>query len=936
MKRIIITIILFVVVQHVFSQVTTIPVFPKADAPVTITVDVTGTALNNFNWNNITNPVYVWAWLPEGCTSNCDASTNVNPATSPAQDAARVFRISTNKYQITLTPTTFFNKPASEISKMGILLKAKDWTGGQTPDYMIDISNQDEFLVSFSQPSSFPVFKNAGDPLQITANASVPADLELKINGSTVSTASNATSLNYTHTVAGPAGVYDVTITADNDDEVATASFDFIVRSVVVNEQRPDGIIDGINYGSDPTKVTLGLWAPGKASVYAFGDFSDWKVLPEYQMKKDGEHFWIELTGLTAGQEYGYQYFVEESVRIADPYADKILSPPDQNIPEAVYPELKSYPEKAMNTNQYFNAVAVFQTGQPSYAWQVADFEKPAKKDLVIYELLIRDFFGSDARSYQSLVDTIGYFKRLGVNAIELMPIMEFSNNDSWGYNPTFMFAPDKYYGPKNQLKTFIDRCHQEGIAVIFDIAMNHQDLPNPYLVMDFDFTASSPGKPTANNKWFNITATHPFSVFFDMNHESSYTKKYLDTVNYYWLKEYKIDGFRFDLSKGFTQTNHPDDVGAWSAYDQSRIDILKRMADKIWSHTPDAYVILEHLSANDEEKVLSEHGMMLWGNMNHAYNQNTMGFGADSDLAWGYYKNREWTEPNLVSYMESHDEERLMFKNLQFGASSGNYSVKTLSTALDRVKAASLLFYTIPGPKMLWQFGELGYDISIDENGRVGAKPVKWEYYTDNARHALFEHTAELIRLRKEYDVFTSGDATLGGGASLQKQMTLKNDPYTTTPANASEMNVQIAVNFDVTQKTMQVSFPHTGTWYDYYDEGKPVNVTAAPFPIVMAAGKYRMYTDVPLKELPPVTGVEEGESSFIKIYPNPSTGKFFVDAGTDRIDDLNVLDVRGAKQKFTVDGNIIDLSGLPSGLYLFKIITHHGKHEVWKVVKR
>ena len=65
----------------------------------------------------------------------------------------------------------------------------------------------------------------------------------------------------------------------------------------------------------------------------------------------------------------------------------------------------------------------------------------------------------------------------------------------------------------------------------------------------------------------------------------------YLDTVNYYWLNEYKVDGFRFDLSKGFTQTNNPNNVDAWSAYDASRIAILKKMADEIWAHTPEAYV---------------------------------------------------------------------------------------------------------------------------------------------------------------------------------------------------------------------------------------------------------------------------------------------------------------------------------------------------------
>ena len=117
------------------------------------------------------------------------------------------------------------------------------------------------------------------------------------------------------------------------------------------------------------------------------------------------------------------------------------------------------------------------------------------------------------------------------------MPITEFNGNESWGYNPTFMFAPDKYYGTKNKLKEFIDKCHQLGIAVILDMVMNHHDLPNPYVIMDFDFNAF---KPTANNQWFNTDAKHPFNVFFDMNHESSYTKKYLDTINYYWLNEYK------------------------------------------------------------------------------------------------------------------------------------------------------------------------------------------------------------------------------------------------------------------------------------------------------------------------------------------------------------------------------------------------------------
>lgn len=943
MKKLIFLVGLIVAAKLSAAQVTTSPVFPVADQSVTITVDVTGTALQDFNWNNTSNPVYIWAWLPD-CSSACDAPTNVSPATS-AQSAAKAYRITTNKYQVVLTPTTFFNKPAAEITRMGFLLKATDWAGGKTPDYILDIATPDNFIVSLATPTKFPLFKNQGEQLPVTVNVSEAADLVLKMNNVTVASAANATTLNYTHTLTEAAGTYPAVITADNGEEVKTISFEYTVRKATVNAARSAGVVDGINYGSDPTKVVLSLWAPGKSSVYIRGDFNNWKIDPAYLMKKDGEHFWVELTGLTAGQEYGYQYLVEESVWIADPYADKILDPDDQYIPATVYPNLKTFPAHALHAQWYFNRVSVFQTGQVAYTWQTTNYQRPEKEKLIVYELLIRDFFDSDERSYQNLIDTISYFKRLGVNAVELMPIMEFNGNDSWGYNPAFMFAPDKYYGPKNKLKQFIDRCHAQGIAVIFDIAMNHQDMPNSYVMMDFDFGA---GKPMANNKWFNTDAKHPFNVFFDMNHESSYTKKYLDTVNYYWLHEYKIDGFRFDLSKGFTQTNNPNNVDAWSAYDASRIALLKRMADKIWSHSPETYIILEHLAVNDEEKELAEYraaegkGMMLWGNLNYAYGQNTMGYGTGSDINNIYYANRNWTVPHLVGYMESHDEERLMFKNLQYGNSSGSYNVKTEATALDRVKAAALFFYTIPGPKMLWQFGEMGYDESINrcpdgtisEDCRVAAKPAKWEYLEEPLHKALFDHTAELISLRKTYDVFTEGTATITGGASLVKQATLKNNPYTTTPADASEMNVQLAVNFELTSKTVNIAFPHTGTWYDYYDNGKPVQVANTTLPVLLQAGGYKLFTDVPLKEVP-VTGIEDLIPG-ADIHPNPTNNTFRIELESGIVREVKLFDMKGAEQPIRVSDDEVDIANLTAGLYLLRVTTSSGRQLSGKVIKK
>jgi len=131
--------------------------------------------------------------------------------------------------------------------------------------------------------------------------------------------------------------------------------------------------------------------------------------------------------------------------------------------------------------------------------------------------------------------------------------------------------------------------------------------------------------------------------------------------INAYWLTEYKVDGFRFDFTKGFTNT-----PGEGSAYDASRIAILERMATQIWKTKSNAYVILEHFTANDEEIMLSDFGMMLWGNNNYNYAEAAMGY--SSDLTAVSAQGMGWTVPNLVSYMESHDEERIMYKTITYG----------------------------------------------------------------------------------------------------------------------------------------------------------------------------------------------------------------------------------------------------------------------------
>lgn len=932
------------------AQVSVSPEFPTADEEITIVYDATqgtsalqGAAKVLMHAGAILSGPGATNW--EHVQGNWGDPGSVGAMTS----------LGGNKWQIKITPRSYFNvSDGTRIYRIGMVFRSAGPCGGfagnNTPckegksptnsDIFIDLFEDNSLQIKLTEPAQFPLFLEPGEDFDIEAAISKPSHVILTIDGVDVLDELDVTSLSYSHITTSTPGTGQVVISADDGTETKETSFTYIVRSPVVNASRPPDIRPGITYLSG-SAATVCLWAPMKTSVYVIGDFNQWKIDPQYLMKKDGEYFWLELSDLEPGKEYPFQYLVDEKLYVADPFADKILDPDDQFIPAETYPDLISYPNEALRDQWYYNRLSVLQTGQTNFTWSDQDYQKPSKENLVIYELLIRDFFGDGERNYQNLIDTLGYLKRLGVNAIELMPVTEFNGNDSWGYNPTFMFAPDKYYGTKNKLKELIDVCHDNGIAVILDVVMNQQDLPNPFVLMYYDFDN---GRPSPTSPWFNVQATHPFNVFFDLNHESQYTQAYLDTVTYYWINEYHFDGYRFDLSKGYTQKDAGGDVNAWGQYDESRIAILKRMADRIWEHSPDAYVILEHFADNSEERELASYradegkGILLWGNLNNAYIQNTTG-NAASDFSSIYHANRDWSEPHLIGYMESHDEERLMYRSLQNGKSAAGYEIKDPTTALERVKAANVVFLTIPGPKMIWQFGELGYDESINrcpdgtisDGCRVAAKPIHWDYQSNAERQSVYDHIRDLLRLRDQYDVFTAGSATISSSSSFVKQVTLKNSPYTESPADANAMNVQIAVNFDVNARSETISFPHSGSWFEYFS-GETLTITNPAYNLTLNPGEYRLYTDYPLKE--PITGIMDENKISAIIFPNPVEDEIQLNTHVDS--NVQIFGLDGREVKGVIRSkDIWSLGHLAPGVYIIRMHTPTGVHHS-KIVKR
>ncbi len=767
-------ILLLFISNLIFAQTkfTTIPEYPVETDSITIIFDVTYATHQN-KIAGYTGDVYAHTGVTlKYSNGNISSWQNVIGSWGNNFLQPKLTRIGNNLYQITINnPRKFYNvnNPSIKIVQLCFVLRSSDGSK-QTENVFVTIYKPGITLklispltnLQFNHPLNSPYFINENSKVNIAAKSvaigTKTKEVKLLINNSEI-LKTQTDSISYLFDAENfSSGINNIKIFAvDTSNLVDSVYFVIMKNPAVKNKELPLNLEHGINFVN--SDVYLVLFAPYKKFIYVIGDFNDWKVdtnyfMNRYEIRPDSVLYWIKLTNLDENTEYGFQYLIDGNLRIPDPYSEKILDPwNDAYIPSNIYPNLKSYPYGKTE-----NIVSVFKIKKDDYKWKVEKFNKPQKEDLVIYELLVRDF--TSTHSFQTLIDTISYFKKLGVNAVELMPVMEFQGNSSWGYNSMMHFAVDKYYGTANKLKEFIDSCHSNGIAVIFDIVLNHVYELNPLVRMYWDTLNA---RPAANSPWFNPISPNPvYSWGYDFNHESNNTKYYVDRATSYWLKEFKVDGFRFDFTKGFTNTR-----GEGSAYDLARIKILKRMADKVWSVDSAAYVILEHFAEDREEKELTDYGMMVWGNLNYQYSEASMGWNESgkSNFSRISYKSRGFTKPHLVGYMESHDEERLMYKNLKWGNALGQYDIKKLNIALSRIKLASAFFLTVPGPKMIWQFGELGYDYSIDYNGRLGEKPIRWDYYTNQTnseRQKLFKFISELISLRKKYKVFHTENFSL------------------------------------------------------------------------------------------------------------------------------------------------------------------------------
>lgn len=924
---------------------------PESNQSATILFNKVGTGLASY-----TGTIYAHT----GVTLNGTAWQNVigNWGVNTAQPALTLVSGTTYKLELTPTILAYYGVTSGSVTKINMVFRSATGTQ-QTSDLELNVGSFQANLVTPVENSN--TLLNAGQNLSIIASATTTATFNLYKNGLLLNT-NTGTSYSFTNSSITENGNYDLQITDGTTS--FSKKFTVVVNPGTLSQTMPSALENGINYNnSDPTKATLVLEAPGKDFIYVAGSFNNWNPTTSYAMKKDPTNgkFWLELTGLTAGVNYTYQYWVVDQtpianspllVKVADPCSTTVLSPfDDSGISSTSYPNLPAYPLGQERE------VTVLKTGQIPYNWQVTNFTKPNKDKLVVYELLIRDFDAN--RNFQEVINRIQYFKDLGINAIELLPIMEFEGNESWGYNTAFHMALDKFYGTPEKFKELVDLCHQNGIAVILDIAFNHAFGRNPMVRMWMnDPDGDGWGGPSTENPYFNTVAKHSYSVGEDFNHSTTITKNYVKQTIKHWITEFKIDGFRWDLTKGFTQNCTASDQTCTNNYQQDRVDVLKEYADYSWSLDNDHYVIFEHLGSDNEEQQWANYrlnegkGIMMWGEMFTQYKELALGY-SGQNISRMSHTSRGFAGKRLLGYPESHDKDRMMYEAITYGNGSGTAPINNnLTNALNRMGAIGATSILVPGPKMIWHFAELGNNQSIytcangsvnDESSTIPGdckldtkEQVQWtqNWLADTRRTAILSDWSRLIKLKTSEPVFV-GDHTISPDTNnnFKQRIYIYNNAFPTTQLR----NVVVLANFSVSNLTINPNFPtdaytYPMVWYDLMDSNTPVTITGPTDLITVNSGRFRVFGNQPVTLNASDFEVVPNE---IILYPNPAKNSFSVSKEAHQMEIYTVTGQLVATYKNTAIEEHVSIEGLQKGVYMVKITASNGFSQTKKLIK-
>lgn len=470
--------------------------------------------------------------------------------------------------------------------------------------------------------------------------------------------------------------------------------------------------------------VAFRVWAPHAQRVSVIGSFNDW----------DGDKCPMQA------EENGYWYADVAEARVGDQY--KFLLTTAQG-------EFKRIDPYACEvTNSIGNAIV----HDPNFDWAGDDFHLAPWHELVIYELHVGTFNDEVDDNLPAKFNTVsarlGHLKKLGVNAIQIMPVAEFAGDRSWGYNPAHIFSVESAYGGPLAFKWFVKRAHQHGLAVILDVVYNHLG-PSDLDLWQFDgWSENNLGgiyfynDDRANTPWGD---TRP-------DYGRGEVRQYILDNVCMWLEEYHVDGLRFDGTVYIRTPQGPggDDLPeGWS--------LLQAINSVVTQKFPERITIAEDLQNNewlvkDVEGGGAGFGSQWDANFVHPIRQAVItpedeqrSLSAIRDALCHRYNDDAFAR---VIYSESHDEvangKARVPQEVNPKDPQGWYSQK-------RSTLAAAMVFTAPGIPMLFQGQEF-----LEGGWFRDTVPVDWDQRDEFRGIVRLYH--DLIRLRLNRDGFTGG----------------------------------------------------------------------------------------------------------------------------------------------------------------------------------
>lgn len=471
-----------------------------------------------------------------------------------------------------------------------------------------------------------------------------------------------------------------------------------------------------------PGGAAFRVWAPFASQVFAVGTFNHWSTTA-HPFASEGNGYWsVEVPGAKIGDEY--QFVICNGTQPLNwrknPYASEVV-------------------------NSSGNAII----HDPNFDWSGDNFRMPAWNELVIYEMHVGTFNDRSVAgpgTFDDIVPRLPYLADLGINAIEIMPVSEYSMNYSWGYNPAQPFAVESALGGPQGLQRFVQAAHQQGIAVILDVVYNHFG-PGDLDLWRFD-------------GWFDDN--HNGGIYFYDNARAHtdwgdtrpdygrlQVRQYIRDNALFWLNKYRVDGLRFDSVSNIRAVEGRDLADGWN--------LLQWINNEIRATQPWKITIAEDLQNN--EWITKETGAggagfgSQWdANFVHSIRQAIVTPNdSDRDLFAvrdALYHRYNGNAIQRVIYTESHDEvanghERVPEEIWQGNA--GSWFSRKRSTL------GAALVFTAPGIPMIFQGQEF-----LEDKYFQDTVPLDWTKLTTySGIHMLYR---DLIRLRRNWFNQTRG----------------------------------------------------------------------------------------------------------------------------------------------------------------------------------